>query len=91
MLHIDVLLFVCAVLPVCVNAEGSNASYLYLLLLCIIDNELQFLSLGELASTSPPYDDGAVAVSLPVPLPLGNETVNYYTTAYVSLYVYGLM
>ena len=55
--------------------------------LYIIDNELQFLSLGELASTLPPYDDGTVAVSLPVPLPLGNETVTYYTTAYVSLYV----
>ena len=86
MLHIDVLLFVCAVLPVCVNAEGSNASYLYLLLLCTID-KLQFLSLDELASTLPPYDDDTVAVSLPVPLPLGNETVTYYTTAYVSLYV----
>ena len=65
--------------------------YYCLRILCIIDNELQFLSLGQLASTSPPYDDGAVTVSLPVPLPLGNKTVNYYTTAYVSLYVYGLM
>ena len=56
-------------------------------ILLLIDNELQFLSLGELASTLPPYDDGGVTVSLPVPLPLGNETVTYYTTAYVSLYV----
>ena len=57
---------------------------LVLLLYCIIDNELQFLSLGELASTLPPYDDGAVAVSLPVPLPLGNKAVYYITAAYVS-------
>ena len=55
-----------------------------LMLLCIIEYELQFLSLGELASSLPPIDDGGVAVSLPVPLPLGNEKVSY-TTAYVSL------
>ena len=86
MLHLDILLLVCAALQICVSAQGKSIINT-LLLFCIIDNELQFLSLGELASVLQPYDDYAESVSLPVPLPLGNETVNYYTTAYVSLYV----